>query len=262
MTLGLTAFLFLISAAAIFMMMSLLWLLSLALKNASIVDIFWGLGFVLVAWLDYGISPFMSVSKWLMLVFVTLWGLRLGLHILIRNWGKGEDFRYAKWRKDHGYLWTWLSFIKVFLLQGFLMWVIAAPVISIRVTDGIPIPTLFDFFGAILWLVGFYFETIGDLQLAYFKSESANKDRLLTDGLWKYTRHPNYFGDALQWWGLYLIAAGAGAWWTIYSPLLMTFLLMRVSGVTLLEQTMRAKPGYEKYMQKTSAFFPWLPKRK
>lgn len=241
--------------------MTALWLFSLLIKNASIVDIFWGLGFVMVAWVDYSISPFMSAGKWLMTILVTIWGVRLALHIGIRNWGKPEDFRYAQWREENGPSWWWRSFFKVFLLQGILMWIISVPIISMRVTDGIPPLSSLQVFAALVWAYGFFFEAVGDWQLTRFKSNSANKGKLMTTGVWKYTRHPNYFGDAAQWWGFYLLALSAGAWWTIFSPIIMTYLLLRVSGVAMLEKTMKGKVGYEEYMRKTSAFFPWLPKR-
>jgi len=193
-------------------------------------------------------------------MLTTIWGVRLTLHIGIRNWGKSEDIRYAKWRVDHGSRWWWFSFFQVFLLQGVLMWIISTPLIAAQ-TSGFPTTlTPLDLIGASFWTVGFLFETFGDLQLTRFKSEPANKGKLLTTGLWKYTRHPNYFGDAVQWWGFYIIALAAGAWWSVFSPIFMTWLLMRVSGVAMLERTMKHKPGYENYMHKTNAFFPWFPK--
>lgn len=257
---SLTTISLILAAAAIFIMMVLLWLLSLAIRNSSIVDIFWGLGFVIVAWLDVSISPFMSTGKWLMAILVTIWGVRLALHIGIRNWGKPEDFRYAKWREENGPRWWWISFFKVFLLQGVIMWIVAAPVLSIRITDGIPPLSVTEMIGALVWAFGFFFEAVGDWQLARFKSNPDNKGNLMTSGVWKFTRHPNYFGDAAQWWGFFIIALANGAWWTVYSPLLMTFLLVCVSGVAMLEQTMKEKPGYADYMKKTSAFIPWIPK--
>jgi steroid 5-alpha reductase family enzyme len=257
----LTTVSFLLAAAAIFIMMVLLWLLSLALKNSSIVDIFWGLGFVIVAWLDVSISPFMSTGKWLMVIIVTIWGVRLALHIGIRNWSKPEDFRYAKWREENGPRWWWVSFFKVFLLQGVIMWIVAAPILSIRITDGIPPLSILEVIGALVWACGFFFEAVGDWQLVRFKADPANKGKLMTTGVWKFTRHPNYFGDAAQWWGFFIIAFANGAWWTVYSPLLMTFLLVRISGVAMLERTMKEKPGYAEYMRRTSAFIPWLPSK-
>ncbi len=253
-------------------MMILLWFLSLVLKNSSIVDIFWGTGFVMIAWFVnlslretfLGISAYetaMSVGRsWWITALVTIWGLRLSIYIYQRNHGKPEDFRYAQWRTENGARWWWYSFFKVFLLQGVLMWIIAAPVIAGQYPHAGPTPNPFDILGILVWVVGFFFEAVGDWQLARFKQDSFNKGKLMTSGVWRYTRHPNYFGDAAQWWGFYLIALAGGAWWTIFSPLIMTFLLMRVSGVAMLEKTMSKRPGYQEYMEKTSAFFPWMPK--
>ena len=241
-------------------MMVLLWLLSLVFKNASIVDIFWGIGFVIVTWLAFSLGAGYIPRKQLVAVLVTIWGLRLALHIGIRNWGKPEDFRYAKWRQDNGSRWWWFSFFQVFLLQGVLMWIISAPLIAAQ-TSGYPvIITPLDVIGVVLWLIGMFFEALGDLQLMLFKANPANKGKLLTTGVWRFTRHPNYFGESALWWGYYIIALVSGPWWTVFSPIIMTWLLLRVSGVAMLERTMKLKPGYEEYMKNTSAFFPWFPK--
>jgi steroid 5-alpha reductase family enzyme len=253
---------FLSSGMIILLLMTLLWLISLALKNSSIVDIFWGAGFVIVAWLSFvKVSSGLLARQMLMVGLVTLWGMRLSIHILIRNRGKGEDFRYAAWREEHGFRWWWRSYLQVFLLQGSLMWIIAAPVLVAQHGAGPESLTWLDGLGVAFWAVGFVFETVGDWQLVRFKSEPSNKGKMLTAGLWHYTRHPNYFGDSLQWWGFYFIAAAAGGGWTIFSPLLMTYLLTRVSGVTLLERTMQTRPGYNEYIRKTPAFLPWFPKK-
>ena len=252
--------LFLYSGIAILAMMVLLWLLSLALKNASIVDIFWGIGFVIVTWLAFSLGGGYIPRKQLVAALVTIWGLRLALHIGVRNWGKPEDFRYAKWRQENGPRWWWFSFFQVFLLQGVLMWIISAPLIAAQ-TSGYPvIITPLDMIGVVLWLIGMFFEALGDLQLMLFKANPANKGKLLTTGVWRFTRHPNYFGESALWWGYYIIALASGSWWTVFSPIIMTWLLLRVSGVAMLERTMKVKPGYEEYMKNTSAFFPWFPK--
>lgn len=244
--------------------MGLLWLISLALKNSSIVDIFWGFGFVVANWLFFALNPQgAEPRKWLISILVTIWGLRLSLYILWRNWGKAEDFRYQVWRRESGVSWWWRSFIKVFLLQGMLLWIISIPLLAAHYGSQPAALQWIDYLGAIIWLVGFYFESMGDLQLALFKSDPGNKGKVLDSGVWRYTRHPNYFGDAIQWWGYYLIAFSAGGWWTIYSPGLMTLLLLKVSGVALLEKTLKdSKPQYKKYIEKTSAFFPLPPKNK
>ena len=253
--------LFPLVGAVILILMVLLWLLSLPIKNAGIIDIFWGIGFVIIAWIAFVLTPQGYLPrKFLLGILVTIWGLRLAIHIGIRNLGKPEDFRYAKWRSENGPRWWWFSLIQVFLLQGFLMWIISAPVIA-AMTSGFPaILTPLDWLGTLLWLVGFLFEAIADAHLMVFKANRSNEGRLLTHGLWKYSRHPNYFGEAVLWWGFYLIALAGGKGWTIFSPVVMTYLLTKVSGVALLERMMQQKPGYEDYMRKTSAFLPWLPR--
>jgi steroid 5-alpha reductase family enzyme len=243
--------------------MTALWLLSLVLRDSSIVDIFWGAGFVVVNGFYFALTPDgLPARKWLISLLVTVWGLRLSLHILRRNWGQGEDFRYQKWRREAGRKWWWFSFFKVFLLQGVLLWIISVPLLGAQINATPDRLTLLDFLAVPLWAVGFFFEAVGDWQLARFKADPANQGQVLRTGVWRYTRHPNYFGDAAQWWAYYLIAA-AGAFWTLYSPILMTTLLVRVSGVALLEKTLKhTKPGYEEYVRTTSAFIPWFPRKR
>ena len=248
----------------ILILMILLWLPSLALKNSSIVDIFWGTGFVIVFWVATFLTSKSSSTQIILLgSLVSIWGLRLSIHIYQRNHGQPEDFRYARWRADAGASWWWQSFFKVFLLQGVLLWVIAVPLIAAQVSTPNPLKCeCTDYTGVALWLVGFIFEAGGDYQLKKFKANPANKGKLLKTGFWSVTRHPNYFGDAAQWWGFYLIAFSAGAGWTIFSPFLMTFLLIKISGVAMLEKTMKeSKPEYAEYIARTSAFFPWFPKK-
>jgi steroid 5-alpha reductase family enzyme len=244
--------------------MTVLWIVSLILRNSSIVDIFWGTGFILTNWVYFALTPEgFPARKWLIGVLVTIWGLRLSLYILWRNWGKEEDFRYRKWREEAGGAWWWRSFFKVFLLQGILLWIISAPLLAAQ--RGVMPSRLmvFDLAAVLVWAVGFFFEAGGDLQMARFKADPANRGKVLDRGVWRYTRHPNYFGDATQWWSYYLVAATAGGFYTIFSPILMTTLLLRVSGVALLERTLRAtKPQYREYIETTSAFIPWLPRKR
>jgi len=244
--------------------MSLLWVISLFLKNSSIVDIFWGTGFIITSWITFFRTiETVGPRDWLILILVTIWGLRLSFYVLWRNAGKGEDFRYAKWRTAAGDSWWWRSYFKVFILQGLIMWVVAAPLTAIQLPGAMDALGIMDFFGVAVWGIGFFFETVGDAQLAKFKANRVNKEQLLQHGVWRYTRHPNYFGDSAQWWGFYLIAFASGAWWTIFSPFLMTYLLVNVSGVAMLERTLRqTKPGYEDYVEKTNSFIPWFPKDK
>ncbi len=252
-----------ITAAVVFGIMLVLWIISLVLKNASIVDIFWGFGFVLVAWAAFFITPCGFLGrKLLLLTLVTIWGLRLTLHILRRNFGKPEDFRYQKWRHENGTKWWWKSLFKVFALQGLLMWVISTP-LAVTMLSQTPARLFWlDFVGLGVWVIGFFFESVGDIQLTLFRKNISNKGKVLNTGVWKYTRHPNYFGDSAQWWGYYLIAVAAGGWWTIFSPIIMTLFLLRVSGVVLLEKTLAVeKPGYKEYIEATSPFVPWFPKK-
>jgi len=254
---------YLLAGGVILGLMILLWLLSVALRNSSIVDIFWGTGFVIVAWTAFLLTPDGFLPRKLLLAgLVTVWGSRLSTHILRRNWGKPEDFRYARWREESGRRWWWFSFFKVFLLQGILLWIISTPLIAAQVSRLPGRLGWLDALGVVVWAIGFFFEAVGDAQLERFKADPANKGKLLATGVWRYTRHPNYFGDAAQWWGYFLIAAAAGAWWTVFSPILMTVLLVRVSGVALLEKTLvDTKPGYREYARTTNAFLPWLPRR-
>ena len=249
------------AALVILGLMIALWLISLLLKDSSIVDIFWGTGFVITAWFYFFLTPDGFVArKWLIVILTTIWGLRLSIHILLRNWGHGEDYRYQQWRQEAGSNWWWRSFFKVFLLQGALMWIISAPLLAAQSNPNPARLIWLDYLGAILWGIGFFFEAVGDWQLARFRANPDNKGKLLNTGLWRYTRHPNYFGDAAQWWGFYLIAAAAGGYWTIFSPIIMTLLLRRVSGVTMLEKSLKeSKPGYKEYVETTNTFIPWFP---
>lgn len=249
-----------IGIGAVMLALTLLWLVSIAIKDASIIDIFWGIGFVILAWLYRYLLKNDSDKSLLFCILVSIWGLRLGLYLAYRNLGKGEDYRYQVWRKQHGVNFWWISFFRVFLLQGFLMWIIAAPLLIAQTSTEW---SWLDYVGIVLWSIGLAFEAIGDWQLAQFKQNPQNKGKVLNTGLWKYTRHPNYFGDALLWWGLFCFSLSTGGWWTIFSPVLMTFLLMRVSGVVMLEKTLViTKPQYQDYINRTSSFFPMLPKKK
>ena len=243
--------------------MTVLWSLSLLLKDSSIVDIFWGAGFVVSVWIAF-ISTLATagVRDWLITIIVTIWGLRLSIYVLLRNMGKGEDFRYVQMRENSHGKWWWQSYFKVFLFQGVLMWLVASPLTAVQLPTVDDALGLLDYVGIGLWVIGFFFETVGDLQLSRFKANPENKGKVLDRGVWRYTRHPNYFGDSAQWWGFFLIAAATGGWWTVFSPIIMTILLVKVSGAALLEKTLKdAKPGYKEYIMKTSGFIPWFPKK-
>lgn len=245
----------------VMVLMTMLWLISLGVKDSSIVDIFWGTGFVVLVWTYFLSTDGDEVRRLLQLVIVTIWGLRLSSYIGWRNIGKGEDFRYQKWRKEAGDSWWWKSYFRVFVLQGVIMWIVAMPLLAAQYYGGPDALIFLDILALVLWVIGFAFEAGGDFQMAKFKANSENKGKVLDTGFWRYTRHPNYFGDAVQWWAFYLLALAAGGWWTIFSPIIMQFLLMRVSGVALLEKDLKdKKPEYREYIEKTPAFYPWFPK--
>lgn len=245
-------------------LVTLLWLLSVYLKNVSIVDAFWGCGFVILA-----IYYFFATSdgelhprKVLLLVLAGIWGLRLSIYLSIRNWGKPEDFRYQKFRKDYGvHRYWWFSFFQVFLLQGFLLWIISAPLLSVPYFSSGKQLNALDYIAVIIWVIGFLFEAVGDYQLSKFKANPSNKNKVLNTGLWEFTRHPNYFGDATIWWSFGIFSVAAGSYLPLIGCFIMNLLLLKVSGVVLLERTLTSsKPGYKEYMEQTSAFFPWFPK--
>jgi steroid 5-alpha reductase family enzyme len=249
----------LLNACVIAGLMLTVWLISLPLRSVSIVDIAWGLGFVLVAWTSFLAGP-LSESNLLLPLLTTVWGLRLSGYLAWRNIGKPEDYRYREMRNHRPRSFPIRSLLTVFALQGVLMWIIALPLQTVHLSGTSSVVLMV--IGVLLWVTGFVFESVGDWQLARFKSDPTNSSRVMDRGLWRYTRHPNYFGDFLVWWGLYLIAAAGGAWWTVLSPILVSFLLIRVSGVVLLERSLKTnRPGYEDYVARTSSFFPWPPRQ-
>lgn len=238
----------------------LLWVVSLFRRDASIADPGWGLGFVIAAWLSYGMNAGADGRSLLLAGLTTVWGLRLSLFLAWRNLGHGEDRRYAAMRQHHGRRFWWASLFTVFLLQAIILWFVAWPIQAIASMGSTRPLGWLDGWGLVIWIIGFLFEAIGDWQLARFQADPDHRGRVLDRGLWRYTRHPNYFGDCCVWWGIYLIAAAGGAWWTVASPMLMTLLLLKVSGVSLLERTIvERRPEYAEYQARTSAFFPWVP---
>lgn len=245
--------------ALIFLYMSGWFVIGLLLKRNDVADIAWGLGFVLIAWATWYVGGRSSAAG-IANVLVTVWGTRLAWHIYQRNSKRGEDFRYLEWRN------TWKNFylrsyFQIFILQGLLMFLIAFPIIALN-GEFSPLVQTWAPVGVLIWLFGFYFESVGDAQLKAFISNPANKGKLMTSGLWKYTRHPNYFGEVTQWWGLFVLAAGAtGNLLTIVGPLTITMLILYVSGVPLLEQKYEGNPEWEAYKSKTSVFVPWFPGR-
>lgn len=253
---------YLLALAAIMSMMTILWLVSIKIRNVSIVDLFWGFGFVVAAAVYFIFTEGIETRKILLMSLVAIWGLRLSIYLAWRNIGKGEDFRYRKFRQEFGEdRYWWYSFFSVFLLQGVLMWLISVPLLGAQFYAGNSLGIL-DFIGVAIWIIGFVFEAGGDIQLARFKADPANKGKVLDTGFWHYTRHPNYFGDAAVWFGYGLICFSSGSYWPVLGTVLMTALIIKVSGVALLEKTLNTtKPGYQEYVRKTSAFIPWFPEK-
>lgn len=249
------------AAAAVFVYMTAVFLAALLRKDNSIVDIAWGPGFLLVALVTILQGPGIVVRQGLACGLVSIWGLRLAAHIYSRNRGRSEDFRYAKWRREWGRSFILRSYFQIFMLQGIFMLLISSPLILLNRSSERGLKPL-DALGAGVWLVGFLFEAVGDHQLKIFKSKPENKGRIMTSGLWRYTRHPNYFGEAAMWWGVWLVSLSVDSGCAgIISPLSITFLLLRVSGVTMLERKYAGNPEFASYARRTSSFFP-LPPRK
>jgi len=247
----------------IWALVTLLWLWSVLIKNVSIVDIFWGFGFVVVnAFYVYNLEN-INPRNLLLLILVSVWGLRLTIYLAIRNIGKGEDFRYQQFRKDYGEKrYWWFSYFQVFLLQGVLILIVSLPLIGIHSNEISTDLIWLDYVAFLVWIIGFSFEAGGDYQLYKFKKNNKNKGKLLNTGFWRYTRHPNYFGDSAVWWSYALFSIAAGAYWQIIGAVIMTLLIIKVSGVALLEKTLNnSKPKYKEYIENTNAFFPWFTKK-
>ena len=253
--------LILIQVVLVILYANLWFLVALRLKRNDVADVAWGAGFVILALVGQFTVAAISYRGILVLSLVTIWGLRLSLHIGLRNQGKVEDLRYRRWREAWGRYATVRSYFQVFLLQGFLIVAILTPVTYVQAHQN-PNLTWLDALGACFWLVGFVFESVGDLQLARFKNDPGNRGRIFTSGLWKYTRHPNYFGEVTLWWGIWLIACAVpGGWKTILGPVTITLLILFVSGITLLEKEKEGNTLFNEYQRRTSAFFPLPPKR-
>ena len=250
------------TAIVLFVFAVLLWGLSLPMRNASIIDCFWGLGFILVCTVGLRLNDPPVPHHVVLAGMVFIWGARLSLYLTWRNWGMPEDYRYKAMRDKHGPSFAWKSLFTVFLLQGFLTWFISLPLQVAMLSDQPAPGNVLMPIGVVIFIAGLAFESIGDWELARFKAKPENKGKVMDQGLWRYTRHPNYFGDALLWWGIFIAAL---PWpyviYTVLSPVLMTLLLMKVSGVPLLEKRMaETRPKYAEYVRKTPAFFPWQPK--
>lgn len=254
--------LFTLCAVFLFTYMTGAFLLAMWRKRNDIADTAWGLGFVIIAWIALFSQETLTPRMLLVATLVTLWGFRLALHIHGRNRGRGEDARYRKWREEWGPRFALRSYFQVFLFQGFLLYLIAMPIMWVGAFDRSLTLLPLDYVGAFVWIIGFYWETLADYQLRSFVSDPANRGRLMTTGLWRYSRHPNYFGEVTQWWGIWLIAASTplGAA-TVMAPLAITYLILKVSGIPLLEEKYAGNPEFEAYKARTSVFFPLPVKR-
>ncbi len=246
--------------------MTLFYLLSMAKKDASIVDIAWGLGFVFIDILFLAKHEAVTVPIALISIYIMYWGIRLAIHLGFSRRGKPEDWRYVQWRKDWGETFWWRSLLQIFVLRGLLTVVIISPLLVARHPDNsgtLDENVVLTALGSALWWTGFLFEAIGDWQLTKFRSVKKNKAKVMKTGLWRYTRHPNYFGEVTMWWGLWLIVLPlSGGWLAIISPITITYLLLKVSGITMLEKKYDKNKSYQDYKKKTSAFWPMPPKQR
>lgn len=250
--------------AAVLILFAILWAVSLRLENASIADVAWGPGILVIGLTYYFSGPFIdgaagSPRALLTLALVATWAIRLAVHIGLRQREHGEDARYMKWRDEYEESWWWISYFKVFLLQPVIAWVVSLPIYFAIVSLAPTSLTIVDYLGIVLFVGGLAFESIGDEQLRRFRADRKNKGKVLDTGLWKYTRHPNYFGECVLWWGLGIIGLATGGVPGLLGPAVLTYLLLYISGVTLLESTLKEKPGYAQYVAKTPAFLPIAP---
>lgn len=249
--------------AGIILFMTILWSISIVLRNVSIVDLFWGFGFVGLSVYYFFMGEGDPLRKGMVLILILIWGLRLSVYLFIRNSGRGEDIRYRNFRARYGKPYWWISYFQTFILQGLIMWVVSAPLMASLVYEEAYLFGLLDLLGLVFWIIGFVFESVGDAQLFRFKQDPENEGRILQEGLWKYTRHPNYFGNSLIWVGFGLISISAGLIWPFFGTITMNFLLIRVSGVRTLDAVMKDRnPEYALYIQNTSGFIPWKHKKK
>ena len=254
---------FLIALSVIVFLMVILWLISIPIKNVSIVDAFWGMGFVVVNATYFTLEPLIFTRNIIVLILVSIWGVRLSAYLFKRNYGKPEDFRYQEFRRHYGAdRYWWFSFFQVFLLQGSLIMIVSLPLFGIHGETTSNELNVLDYIALLCWCIGFLFEAVGDYQLTKFKKNPANKGAILKTGLWRYTRHPNYFGDATVWFSFGLFSIASGGYWHIIGAFAMTYLIINISGVTMLEKSLKkTKPEYKEYIESTNAFIPWFPKK-
>ena len=232
-------------------------------KRNDLADVAWGPAFVLAAGVSLFFSPQLTWRSELLFALTTIWAIRLSTSIGARNWKKTEDFRYRKWREEWGKSVIWRSFLQVFVLQGVILFIVGLPLWTGILRSDSSAFQFWDALGLICWVKGFFYEAVGDAQMAAFRKKRSSPHEVMRTGLWKYSRHPNYFGEALLWWGMGMMSIGSGAapLWSAVGPLLLTYLLLRVSGVPMLEKKYEGNDQYLDYQRKTSAFIPWFPKK-
>lgn len=245
----------------IFVYFNIIFILGQVLKNNSIVDSFWGPGFLVVALFTFFTTDYMGLRTIVITILVALWSVRLFFHITVRNWGKPEDFRYINFRKRWGTSFALLkAYLHVYMLQAVLLFIVSLPIIAANNSPNQDL-TWISYIGIAIWVIGYFFEVVGDKQLKDFLGKPENKGKLMTSGLWNYTRHPNYFGEATMWWGIFLIAiTKISGIWIIISPIAITLLLLFISGVPMLEKKYKDRPDFIEYSKHTPKFFPWFPK--
>jgi steroid 5-alpha reductase family enzyme len=245
--------------AAIVILFTVLWVVSLRLENSSIADVAWGPGLLVIGLTYYFTSNGAPLRAHLTLALLAIWAIRLATHLGIRLRLQGEDFRYLTWRERYENHWWWVSYFKVFLLQSVIAWIVSLPIYFSVVSLAPRSLTVLDYLGVLLVVSGLVFESVADEHLRRFRAERANRGKVLDSGLWRYTRHPNYFGEALVWWGFGVIGVATGGVPGLLGPAVLTYLLIYVSGVSLLESTLIEKPGYIHYVGRTPAFLPLPP---
>ena len=244
-----------------FCMTTALWPISLSLRDVSIIDIWWAPGFAVLAWAYVFPAPLSGARPWIVLVLVSLWALRLGSHIFARWRRLGhEDYRYAEIRRKIGPNFPFTSLAWIFWLQALLLWVISWP-LQAALSHATPLNAL-DFIGIAMAVAGIVIEAVADTQLTRFRADPDNRERVLDSGVWSWSRHPNYFGDFLMWWGFCVVGIAAGGpWWIVLGPVVMSALLIHYSGAGLMEDTIKdRRPGYAEYVRRTSLFVPWPPR--
>lgn len=241
---------------SVFIFVCSFFIIAIVKKDNSVIDIGWGLGFILISVVSLSFINKLELKHLIINTLTIIWGLRLSIYLFIRNHKKGEDFRYKKWREEWKKYFIIRSFFQVFLLQGFFMLIVALPIINTNSSSNFNFQ-LNDLIGILIWIIGFYFQALGDYQLFKFKKDIKNKNRIMKYGLWKYTRHPNYFGESLMWWGIFIISIGAkNEFISIISPITISFLLLKVSGIPMLEDKYKSNEEYLEYIKNTSSFIP------